>query len=53
MSLRICSGLNAATELKVGRIDATKAGPGGVPEAFTVCQTSQRPQLSTNILYRT
>jgi len=52
MSLRTCSGLNAATELKVGRIDATKAGPSGVPQAFTVCRTSRRPQLSANVFYR-
>ncbi|KAH8881976.1 heme peroxidase [Thozetella sp. PMI_491] len=40
MSLRTCSGLDSGIELKVGRIDATKGGPSGVPQAFTDLATT-------------
>jgi len=51
MSLRTCSGLDAGIELKVGRIDATEAGPTGVPEAFTVCRRIEN--LNSVLMYPT
>ena len=40
MALTTCSGFDPAVPLRVGRVDATEAGPTGVPEAFTDLNTT-------------
>jgi hypothetical protein len=39
-SVSTCGGLDTGIPLRVGRIDATEAGPSGVPEPTTDLETT-------------